>query len=909
MTKVSDNIYTYTVTDLAIAKGDYEYKARADNKWELSYPSQNAHLVIAEDATYDITFTLDITAGTVNTEVTKKGEAVIDATYTVAGAPTEVIGSYWNPSGEGNDMTAVGDGTYTLTKENVTIAAKTTIEFKIVKNHSWGPDNEYGDGGLGGGNVVYAVEDAGLYNVTFTFNPEETTVTPQITVTPVTYDFTQHAYRVCGEGFAGGWGTSEGDATMNPMTLTDGKYVFTKSGYEVAEAHSESYRIRVDDAYLTNVSPFTIDGIQNNKTVTFDAAGTYDVTVTFDPVALTVSAVATAAVTPDPDTYTIVGVADVINGDLPWDPTATANDMTENAGVWTLTVEGANLEAGQEYLYKMVKNHAWGDGEVPAQGNQTLTVEETAEYTITYTFDGTTLSCNATKAGGDEPVDGQELVNGDHKVVIKGVHYLNLAENNYVLTIKSKETMTGLGGSFWSTSAGNKDIRENMTIAEDGKTITLTATSTTDPQLYTPLYVLIKDVNEVNFTGEGEGNAPIIEWEEQQAEVTYKVTFVNEAGWEGDIYAYAWSGDDKVLGDWPGTQMENEGNNTFSITLPSAAEYIIFTNNNGSQTADLAFVNNKQYTNAEEPADSYTVKFVNIAGWNDVYVYGWNGSTNSGWTANKAEKTSTVNVFGVDADVYECTISLSVEPKNLIFHNNYGTQTQDLQWVEGATYSYDDTEKGYFLFTDDADQFKPAENIDVAGAKASYARQFTPGNVCTVVLPFAIGADVAKAAGKFYRINSIADGYIRGTEETPAPYVPYIFVPATEYPFTNIGIGQLPAVQNNSITTGEGYTLQFVTETTELASDASYDYYGFSNGKFVKAAYATVNPFRSYIKVAKSANAPATLIWTDDEATGISSLKADIQNGKADVYDLQGRRVLNPVRGLYIVNGKKVIVK
>ena len=908
MTKVSDNIYTYTVTDLAIAKGDYEYKARADNKWELSYPSQNAHLVIAEDATYDITFTLDITAGTVNTEVTKKGEAVIDATYTVAGAPTEVIGSYWNPSGEGNDMTAVGDGTYTLTKENVTIAAKTTIEFKIVKNHSWGPDNEYGDGGLGGGNVVYAVEDAGLYNVTFTFNPEETTVTPQITVTPVTYDFTQHAYRVCGEGFAGGWGTSEGDATMNPMTLTDGKYVFTKSGYEVAEAHSESYRIRVDDAYLTNVSPFTIDGIQNNKTVTFDAAGTYDVTVTFDPVALTVSAVATAAVTPDPDTYTIVGVADVINGDLPWDPTATANDMTENAGVWTLTVEGANLEAGQEYLYKMVKNHAWGDGEVPAQGNQTLTVEETAEYTITYTFDGTTLSCNATKAGGDEPVDGQELVNGDHKVVIKGVHYLNLAENNYVLTIKSKETMTGLGGSFWSTSAGNKDIRENMTIAEDGKTITLTATSTTDPQLYTPLYVLIKDVGEVNFTGEGEGNAPIIEWQEE-GEVTYQVTFVNEAGWEGDIYAYAWSGDDKVLGDWPGTQMENEGNNTFSITLPSAAEYIIFTNNNGSQTADLAFVNNKQYTNAEEPADSYTVKFVNIAGWNDVYVYGWNGSTNSGWTANKAEKTSTVNVFGVDADVYECTISLSVEPKNLIFHNNDGTQTQDLQWVEGATYSYDDTEKGYFLFTDDADQFKPAENIDVAGAKASYARQFTPGNVCTVVLPFAIGADVAKAAGKFYRINSIADGYIRGTEETPAPYVPYIFIPAKDNPFTNIGIGQLPAVQNNSITTAEGYTLQFVTETTELASDASYDYYGFSNGKFVKAAYATVNPFRSYIKVAKSANAPATLIWTDDEATGISSLKADIQNGKADVYDLQGRRVLNPVRGLYIVNGKKVIVK
>ena len=906
MTKVSDNIYTYTVTDLAIAKGDYEYKARADNKWELSYPNQNAHLVIAEDATYDITFTLDLTAGTVNTEVTKKGEAVIEATYTVAGAPTEVIGSYWNPSGEGNDMTAVGDGTYTLTKENVTIAAKTTIEFKIVKNHSWGPDNEYGDGGLGGGNVVYNVADDGLYNVTFTFNPEETTVTPQITVTPVTYDFTQHAYRVCGEGFAGGWGTSEGDATMNPMTLTDGKYVFTKSGYEVAEAHSESYRIRVDDAYLTNVSPFTIDGIQNNKTVTFDAAGTYDVTVTFDPVALTVSAVATAAVTPDPDTYTIVGVEDVINGDAAWDPTATANDMTENAGVWTLTVEGANLEAGQEYLYKMVKNHDWGDGEVPAQGNQTLTVEETAEYTITYTFDGTTLSCNATKAGGDEPVDGQELVNGEHKVVIKGVHYLNLAENNYVLTIKSEETMTGLGGSFWHTSAGDKDIRENMTVAEDGKTITLTATSTTDPQLYTPLYVLIKDVNEVNF-----GNVTI-EWQEE-GEVQNSVTFVNSRDW-ATVYAYTFDGDGEVLGAWPGTEMTKtdatvDGHDVYTIDITGAPLMIIFHNNAGVQTPNYEFVNGKQYDYPE--AKNYTAKFVNIPGWSSVNTYVFNGSVNNGWPGQVATADGTkANVFGGEFDVYTATASLSVDPATIIFNNGDGTQTGDLPFVEGATYSWgSDITEGYFLFTDDADQFMPKQNYDVAGAKASYARKFTPNNVCTVVLPFAIGADVAKAAGKFYRINSIADGYIRGTEETPAPYIPYIFIPAKEYPFTNIGIGQLPEVQNNSITTAEGYTLQFVTETTELASDASYDYYGFQGGKFVKAAYATVNPFRSYIKVAKSANAPATLIWTDDEATGISSLKADIQNGKADVYDLQGRRVLNPVRGLYIVNGKKVIVK
>lgn len=947
-----------------------------------------------------------------------KREEPIATTYTVAGTPEAIFGTAWDATNTANDMTE-NNGIYTFTKTGVELTAGDEIMFKVVLNHNW--DTSYGT--AEGGNVIYKVNVTGSHDVTITFDP--TVGIPEITLTDdeaPAYDYTQHTYRICGTDLFGGWGATQDDATANPMTLTDGKFVWTKTDYVVTSDNKtgHSYRIRVDNEYKEDAAPFNIAGISSNKDFEFDKVGTYDITITFDPATATVSheltrhpvpakdytvkvvnsgnwdamnvyawndggsitgewpgtaatlseekagefsiytytfenleedAVPTGIIfnagidmpqtadlqfedgktywpvtiygiegtafggwkdgsqyrgieriltdqgngiytyttdavltanTPYPyhvsvngawatigiggvdgnkeftvdadgtytlvatlninnegegartldvvatlkteDSYTIVGVADIVNGTASWATTETANDMTENEGVWTLTVEGAKLETGKDYKYKMVKNHNWGEGEVPAQGDQTLTVEETAEYTITYTFDGTTLSYTATKTGEytPEPVDGQELVSGDHKVVIKGVHYLNLTENNYVLTIKSEETMTGLGGSFWHTSAGDKDIRENMTVAEDGKTITVTTTSTTDPQIYTPFYVLIKDVNEVNF-----GNVTI-EWEEE-GEVTpvgeYKVKFVNMAGWE-TVKAHAWNNDGDIT-EWPGIEGTAVDNTT---------------------------------------------------------------------------------AFGNSYPTFEFTFTS--EPTNVQFNIGNNTKEANFTYVEGATYSYDGlADKPIFLFTDDANQFKPAQTYDVAGANASYARQFTPGNVCTVVLPFAIGADVAKDAGKFYRINSIAGGYIRGTEETPAPYIPYIFIPATEYPFTNIGIGQLPAVQNNSITTAEGYTLQFVTETTELASDASYDYYGFSNGKFVKAAYATVNPFRSYIRVAKSANAPATLIWTDDEATGISSLKADIQNGKADVYDLQGRRVLNPVRGLYIVNGKKVIVK
>ena len=47
--------------------------------------------------------------------------------------------------------------------------------------------------------------------------------------------------------------------------------------------------------------------------------------------------------------------------------------------------------------------------------------------------------------------------------------------------------------------------------------------------------------------------------------------------------------------------------------------------------------------------------------------------------------------------------------------------------------------------------------------------------------------------------------------------------------------------------------------------------------------------------------------WFDDEATGITSTA--MQPGARQYYDLQGRRVAQPTKGLYIVNGKKVIMK
>lgn len=45
------------------------------------------------------------------------------------------------------------------------------------------------------------------------------------------------------------------------------------------------------------------------------------------------------------------------------------------------------------------------------------------------------------------------------------------------------------------------------------------------------------------------------------------------------------------------------------------------------------------------------------------------------------------------------------------------------------------------------------------------------------------------------------------------------------------------------------------------------------------------------------------------ETTGIDNITTTTQSKDAEYYDLQGRRVMNPTKGIYIVNNKKVIIK
>ncbi len=85
-----------------------------------------------------------------------------------------------------------------------------------------------------------------------------------------------------------------------------------------------------------------------------------------------------------------------------------------------------------------------------------------------------------------------------------------------------------------------------------------------------------------------------------------------------------------------------------------------------------------------------------------------------------------------------------------------------------------------------------------------------------------------------------------------------------------------------------------------------------SNGKFYGVdSEVSLKPTRAYIKVNPTPETPegeVKVLTIDlEDATAIEAIESTIAN--TQVYDLSGRKVQSPTRGLYIANGKKVLVK
>lgn len=151
-----------------------------------------------------------------------------------------------------------------------------------------------------------------------------------------------------------------------------------------------------------------------------------------------------------------------------------------------------------------------------------------------------------------------------------------------------------------------------------------------------------------------------------------------------------------------------------------------------------------------------------------------------------------------------------------------------------------------------------------------------------------------------------------------------VFTKATEVganiPFITVGYNKGEGEENKLTWSNKG----FVATTDIKFSDAFKGVYApqSAEGLYgitdkgdlqIGGAEAKIKPFHAYYKAAEG-ETPAAKISFEGEATGINSVAATtVANGA--VYDLSGRRVAEKlagaslVKGIYVVNGKKVVVK
>ena len=70
---------------------------------------------------------------------------------------------------------------------------------------------------------------------------------------------------------------------------------------------------------------------------------------------------------------------------------------------------------------------------------------------------------------------------------------------------------------------------------------------------------------------------------------------------------------------------------------------------------------------------------------------------------------------------------------------------------------------------------------------------------------------------------------------------------------------------------------------------------------------ATFKGFKAYLYLEESASQAISIRFGDDDGTTEIETSTLNSQPSTEVYDLMGRRVLNPAKGVYIVGGKKVI--
>jgi hypothetical protein len=216
------------------------------------------------------------------------------------------------------------------------------------------------------------------------------------------------------------------------------------------------------------------------------------------------------------------------------------------------------------------------------------------------------------------------------------------------------------------------------------------------------------------------------------------------------------------------------------------------------------------------------------------------------------------------------------------------------------------------------------------GVNVRVKRSIKANEWSTICLPFAMTETEVKAAfgddvklGDFNSWSSDEDnegdivgiqiGFVPVTEiEANRPYMIKVSSEITEFTVDDVDIDpeDEPYIQVGKKKTERGYFIGTYVANCTVPQNNLFlngNKFWYSNGTTKMKAFRAYFELADVLSEAKNASARISFNFEDD-TTSITEVHGSNKDAEG-TYDLQGRKVEEPVKGLYIVNGRKVIKK
>ena len=488
---------------------------------------------------------------------------------------------------------------------------------------------------------------------------------------------------------------------------------------------------------------------------------------------------------------------------------------------------------------------------------------------------------------------------------------------------------TGSGGatvtnSYYMTLCGNAQGKQTRSI-EDGEDVTISglgaASATYDVSGITAYAHGIK-YNDVFYAGNGDA-------------VSLTLSHTDKAGSTFSHYSVTGGGTLIAQTETSATLTMTDANQTINVRWGEDDPAFPLT---GSATLDLStgiYGNTKGWEVPSYESANKNIGYVREGGYADgYYVYNGNEAAYYSFYVNipwfKNSGTFTVTITDVATNTTEATatsptitglsdmlftianpIAPGVKKIRFDFHSTDANLNDHLYNINNVSF--------YKRSLNETDASIPpaATGVDVV-----LGRTLNAGGWNTFCVPFNISSEmIASVFGENTKVRELNTSEFNSTTKT----LTLNFTEATSIeagkPYL-LYLGGASNVANpmfNDVTIVSGTTTTTTTyadfvpvmnPTSLTGGDKTVLFVTGGNKLTYPSSTGNINGFRAYFQLHDLPNEARSFAMSfDDETTALTLVNSEQRIVNSEVYDLQGRKVANPTSGLYIVGGKKVVIK